>query len=205
MTLYDRMNATIDRVLDDAVRGLARQARQPAKVQAPRRRRRRHRHLREWVARSVSSERPGRLVGWACVWNSPGKDKNGGRVIIRRGAFRDVLASGENVLAVINHSPRRVLGSLHDGSLKLREDCYGLHAEIALRPTHFGCLIGPAVKCGLVTKMSFLSADEEFHYDHEGTRVITRFGRLADVSVVRKAAFRATSVMLFPHYGGFRR
>lgn len=54
---------------------------------------------------------------------------------IRAGAFAATLASGNDVLALIDHDPSRVLGRTKSGTLRLSEDTRGLHFDISLPDT----------------------------------------------------------------------
>jgi HK97 family phage prohead protease len=152
--------------------------------------------------RTISIKSPGRLVGYAAVWDSYGKDKDGGAVVIKPGAFSSALRSGENIRALIGHNPKRYLGSTWDRTLRLVEDGFGLYAEILLPASPFGSVIGPWIKSGVCRGMSFYSAAEEWHYQ-DGMRVITGMRRILDVGpCVLPPSFADTLVFFRPGYGG---
>lgn len=57
---------------------------------------------------------------------------------IRAGAFRASLASGRDVLALVDHDPTALLARTSSGTLRLREDARGLAFEIDLPETTLG-------------------------------------------------------------------
>jgi HK97 family phage prohead protease len=91
--------------------------------------------------RSLQSEwrtEGNKLVGLAAVYDSPTTISEGGRTfteVIRKGAFRNALASGGDIIATFNHDPSRLLGRTSSGTLKLRDTDEGLAYELDL-PKH---------------------------------------------------------------------
>lgn len=78
------------------------------------------------------------LTGYAAVFDSPTTIREGGRVfseVIRRGAFRNAINSGGDVVSFFNHDPNRLLGRTSSGTLKIWEDDRGLRFEVQL-PQH---------------------------------------------------------------------
>ena len=57
---------------------------------------------------------------------------------IKPGAFRASLASGKDILALVDHDPKAVLGRTKSGSLELREDAQGLAFTLTLPDTNAG-------------------------------------------------------------------
>lgn len=75
-----------------------------------------------------------RLTGYAAVWNAPATI-GGFTETIQPGAFRASLASGRDVLALVDHDPSKLLGRTGSGTLTLAEDSRGLAFDIALPDT----------------------------------------------------------------------
>jgi len=74
---------------------------------------------------------------------------------IRAGAFRDTLASGRDVLALVDHDPSRVLARTRSGTLRLAEDSRGLAFDLDLPGTQAGNDVLALVERGDVGGMSF--------------------------------------------------
>src|SRR5712691_11070343 len=71
-----------------------------------------------------------RIVGYAAVFNSLSHDLGGFRERILPGAFTDALAANEEVLALVNHDPKLIVGRRSVGTLSVKQDQKGLWAEI---------------------------------------------------------------------------
>lgn len=95
------------------------------------------------------------LAGYAVVYNQDSKPLPFIERILP-GAFKRSLESGQDILALVDHDPARVIGRTSNGTLTLREDEKGLYVEI--RPnmeTTYGRDIVASVKRGDVRNMSF--------------------------------------------------
>lgn len=57
---------------------------------------------------------------------------------IRQGAFTGSLASGQDVLALVDHDPHRLLARTRSGTLRLGQDQTGLHFDLDLPDTTEG-------------------------------------------------------------------
>jgi HK97 family phage prohead protease len=66
------------------------------------------------------------LVGYAALFNTESKDLGGFREVIAPGAFKRSLAQGDEVVALFNHDPNKVLGRYSAGTLQCAEDSRGL-------------------------------------------------------------------------------
>lgn len=87
---------------------------------------------------SVEFRAAGRkLEGYAAVFGVSAPIGNFSESI-RSGAFANSLYSKPDILALVDHDPTRLLGRTASGSLKLREDTYGLHFELAVPDTQLG-------------------------------------------------------------------
>ncbi|MGE0417563.1 MAG: HK97 family phage prohead protease [Acetobacteraceae bacterium] len=78
-----------------------------------------------------------RLEGYAAVFGSEARI-GGFAETIRPGAFQAVLASGKDVLALVDHDPARLLGRTGSGTLRLSEDARGLAFSLDLPDTQLG-------------------------------------------------------------------
>jgi HK97 family phage prohead protease len=84
-----------------------------------------------------------KAVGYVAVYNSLSKtltrsDGVSFVEVIKPGAFRNTISDGHNIFALSSHNREDVLGSTQAGTLVLREDATGLHAEILLPETAAG-------------------------------------------------------------------
>lgn len=76
-----------------------------------------------------------KLAGYAAVFGAPADIGNGVVETIAPGAFRETLASGRDVLALVDHDSRSLLARTSSGTLRLWEDNHGLAFEIDLPET----------------------------------------------------------------------
>jgi len=77
------------------------------------------------------------LTGYAAVF---GQDTRIGGFTerIAPGAFKASLASGRDILALLDHKPDSLLGRTSSGTLKLSEDAKGLRFDLSLPDTQHG-------------------------------------------------------------------
>jgi HK97 family phage prohead protease len=78
-----------------------------------------------------------RLEGMAATFNTPARI-GGFEERIMPGAFRGSLASGADVLALVDHDPGRLLARTSSGTLRLAETGLGLAFEIDVPDTQLG-------------------------------------------------------------------
>lgn len=155
---------------------------------------------RAWVECRVKPDKrvtngAGRLRGYAAVFDTlsnplPWYEK------IAPGAFTDSLANGDDVRALREHDPSKILGRTSAGTLNLRETRKGLLSEIQLPDTELGRDTMEAVKRGDLTQMSFgfYTIDDEWKKeDGKDVRIVKR-AELFDVSVVAFPAYEDTTV-----------
>jgi len=74
-----------------------------------------------------------KLEGYAAVFDQEARI-GGFTEVIRRGAFRETLGDGHDVLGLVDHDASRVLGRTRSGTLRLSEDSRGLQFEIGDLP-----------------------------------------------------------------------
>lgn len=95
------------------------------------------------------------VAGYAAVFNSPTNICDCWIETIMPGAFRDSLASGQDVLALYSHELERLLGRQSAGTLRLSEDSKGLRVEIDLPDTTDGRDVEALITRGDLKGMSF--------------------------------------------------
>lgn len=78
-----------------------------------------------------------RLEGYAAVFNVETKIADF-RETIRAGAFAESLRSGEDILALADHDPGKVLARTRSKTLALAEDAKGLHFSLEAPDTQAG-------------------------------------------------------------------
>ncbi len=133
-----------------------------------------------------------RLEGYAARY---GVETRIGRVreIIASGAFRETLAAGRDVLALLDHDPAKVLGRTRSGTLRLSEDRAGLAFSLDLPDTQAGRDALALAERGDLGGMSFgFRALDEVR---DGDRRELRALELLEVSVIQShPAYPGTSV-----------
>lgn len=140
------------------------------------------------------------LVGYAALFNSLSEDLGGFRELIRPGAFKESLARGDDVRALVGHDSTMVIGRRSAKTLAISEDDRGLRVEIAVPDTTVGRDLVVSVKRGDITGQSFgfstvkdewsrQSKDGDIVYRRELVQV-----DLFEVSAVAWPAYTDTSV-----------
>jgi hypothetical protein len=122
---------------------------------------------------------------------------------IRPGAFRNAIASGQDVRALIDHDPSLILGRTRSGTLALVEDATGLSVVIRPPDTQVARDVRANIAAGNVSQMSFAFVPRPGGETVVTTRTeggattqeieITDVD-LFDVSVVTYPAYESTSV-----------
>jgi len=97
----------------------------------------------------------GTIVGYAATFNELSLDLGGFRELIAPGAFKASLGRGDDVRALVDHNPERIIGRRTANTLRLVEDDKGLSVEIDLPDTQAGRDILASIKRGDVTGQSF--------------------------------------------------
>ena len=118
--------------------------------------------------------------------------------VVESGAFTRALSEGQDVRALVDHDPARVIGRSKNGTLEMREDSRGLFTRIHLPDTQEGRDLATLVDRGDLDAMSFgftVQADRWEKKEGRNTRYITDVD-LFDVSVVAFPANPDTSVAL---------
>lgn len=134
------------------------------------------------------------LSGYAATFNDP-TAIGGFTERIAPGAFARSLASGRDVLALLDHRPDVLLGRTRSGSLKLSEDAKGLRFELSLPDTAAARDVIALAERGDLGGMSFgfVATDEVWDGDTRELRGI----ELHEISVVQSwPAYQSTEVNL---------
>jgi HK97 family phage prohead protease len=134
------------------------------------------------------------LSGYAATYNVP-TAIGGFTERIAPGAFRASLASGRDVLALLDHRADVLLGRTRSGSLKLSEDSKGLRFELQLPDTAAARDVIALAERGDLGGMSFgfVATEEAWDGDTRELRAV----QLHEISVVQSwPAYGQTSVSL---------
>jgi len=139
------------------------------------------------------------LEGYAIVFNQEtliGDEEYGFLEEINRTALQDTLM--KDVPMKYNHMDSfLIIARTKNKSLSLSIDNIGLKVHADLLDTQSNQDIYKMVRSGLLDKMSFAFTVEEQTWNKEGKipkRIITKIGRLYDVSVVDTPAYDSTSI-----------
>lgn len=155
----------------------------------------------KWEQRAIEqeTEERGFFKGHSIVFNQMSEDLGDFIEVIDRSALDSV--DSQECIAVFNHNENYILGSSEGGTLTLRNDEIGIYTEIQDGTTtvHNNCR--EWVKRGDLRGMSFKFSDteSEWVYNEEKKmmyRTIKRIGKLWDVSLVARPAYRQTDVAL---------
>ena len=139
------------------------------------------------------------LEGYAIVFNQEtliGDEEYGFMEEIDRNSLQDTLM--KDVPMKYNHMDSfLIIARTKNKSLYLSVDNVGLKVRAELLDTQSNQDIYKMVRSGLLDKMSFAFTVEEQSWNKEGKipkRIITKIGRLYDVSVVDTPAYDSTSI-----------
>lgn len=137
------------------------------------------------------------ICGYAAVFGRQSDDLGGFREVIQPGAFTASLRRGV-VVALLEHDPRWLLGNTAAGTLRLREDGYGLGFEVDPPATTAGRDAVELLKRGDLAAMSFGFRTVQDAWREETAGRIRTLHEVAlyDVSLVAFPAYPDTSVAL---------
>ena len=148
---------------------------------------------------TMSKHKPsaGRIAGLAARFDSDSLDLGGYTEVVKPGAFRDSLAAGDDVRALLNHE--QIIGRSTNGTLTLHESAVGLHFECSVSDTTAGRDVVANVERRDQHQCSFAfnveDGGERWFLDADGEvrRELTKL-RLADISIVNYPAYTQTEV-----------
>lgn len=137
-----------------------------------------------------------RLVGYAAVFHHD-SELIGGSFIerIAPGAFKDSISTGDDVRALINHNPEKILGRTVSKTLMLREDDKGLHVTIDPPNTSYAKDLLESTKRGDISQMSF-----GFQVPPGGDRWERGVNGRPDIRTLLKVKLFDVSPTTFPAY-----
>lgn len=119
---------------------------------------------------------------------------------IQAGAFDRVMDERQDVVALYNHDPSKVLGRVSNGELKLDVDKEGLRYKVRLPDTTFGRDLAVSLERRDIAGSSFgFRASKDTwgrHTDGMALRTVTEIDRLADISPVTSPAYGASEAGL---------
>jgi len=143
-------------------------------------------------------ESPGKLVGYAAVFNAPSHDLGGFTERVKPGAFARSLKSPDSIRALYDHDGKDVLGRVGAGTLRLAEDQRGLRFEIDLPPTTVGKDLGVLVERGDVAGASFAfrvpENGDEWRSTDNGVERYLHDVDLHEITVTANPAYPDTTV-----------
>ena len=137
---------------------------------------------------------PGRkLAGYAAVFNQETRITDI-RETIKKGAFRGSLAN-RDIVALVDHDPRRLLARTKSGTLRLQEDEKGLRFELDVPDTQEGRDILTLAERGDLGGMSFGFTVPKGGDRWQGQKRELRAVTLHEISVVHAwPAYEGTTV-----------
>ncbi len=141
--------------------------------------------------------KPTRLNGYAALFDKLSVPMWGFREKIDKGAFTQAVKR-DDVRALVEHDPARIIGRNVAKTLRLVEDDVGLKASIDLPDTQAGRDVQISIERGDLSQMSFgffIINDRWETKNKEDIRTIEEV-ELFDVSVVAFPAYEETSVAL---------
>jgi HK97 family phage prohead protease len=152
----------------------------------------------------IEESQPGTLRGYAAVFGQesreiPNRRGEGFREVIRPGAFRNSLASGEEIHARIQHrGGLSMVGTTANGTLRLGEDSHGLWYEVDMPDTSAARDLAVLVKRGDIRKSSFgfIVREGGERWERSGGKNLRELTdlELIEVSMVDQPAYDGTSV-----------
>lgn len=119
-----------------------------------------------------------------------------------RGAYRKVIAQGDNVPMLYHHNDALpVLATTRGGTLTLKDDAKGLRVKADIAQHYIGEAVRELVKRGDITGMSpgFIAGRGNSKIERRGAKVhrtITGFKKLLDVSPTWEPAYAGTTAEL---------
>lgn len=126
---------------------------------------------------------------------------------IMPGAFDRALSEGQNVRALFNHDPNKVLGSVSGGTMRLSVDETGLRYEIDLPDTATGNELAVLLERGDITGSSFGFIPKETVFrdveDGDDVREIVDVD-VRDVGPVTFPAYESTTASLRSEYDSWK-
>lgn len=150
------------------------------------------------ASKGLTVAAPGKLSGYAAVYNSESQDLGGFVEIIRAGAFATSLSSGTNIRALWQHDGKALLGTTKAGTLRLKDDAQGLAFELDLPDTTVGKDLSILVDRGDVSGCSFgfRVRDGGDRWEQRGSNLVRELlnVELVEITLTDDPAYMDTSV-----------
>ncbi|RTL86449.1 MAG: HK97 family phage prohead protease [Hyphomicrobiales bacterium] len=153
----------------------------------------------------AAGSNPRRLEGYAATF---GVETRIGDFVesIQSGAFASSLASGRDVLALVDHDPSRVLGRTKSGTLRLVEDTRGLHFSLDLPDTQAARDVLALAERGDIGGASFGFKVAPAGEAWRGNRRELRAVNLHEISIVQSwPAYSDTTVEARSHFANLQK
>lgn len=158
--------------------------------------------------RAKGGDKPG-IEGYAAVFNKRSENLGWFREEIMPGAFSRALKEDQDVRALVNHNPDKIIGRTKSGTLQLTEDAKGLRFSCDLPDTQDARDLLESIKRGDIDQCSFGFAVRKQTWIDEKDPATGQMSSvrqlndvdLFDVSAVTYPAYPQTSVdvrSLFP-------
>lgn len=148
--------------------------------------------------RAGEAGQPSKLVGYAIPYNSLSNDLGGFKERVMPGACKRCLASNQDIRALVDHDPSKLLGRTGNNTLRAMEDERGLRVEIDMPDTSYANDVRTLVKRGDIKGMSFgfKVPDGGQRFTKEGGQTIRELSNidLREVTVTSIPAYGATSL-----------
>ena len=135
------------------------------------------------------------ITGYAAVFNKLSDDLGGFREQIAPGAFSKTIKT-DDIRALFNHDPNKILGRTKAGTLRLKEDDKGLAFECDVPDTQAGSDLVTSMSRGDIDQCSFSFRTNSDTWDNTDKANITRTLNdvtCMDVSPVTFPAYPQTS------------
>lgn len=150
------------------------------------------------IGGSLRADAPGKLAGYAVLYNSLSQDLGGFVEQVKPGALKRSLAQPDNIRAYVEHDPHKLLARVGSRTLELREHPKGIYFELSLPDVSYARDLGVLVQRGDIAGVSF-----GFRVNPGGEAWEVRNGQLTrdltdidlrEISIVGDPAYADTTV-----------
>lgn len=150
------------------------------------------------VSGNLHADSPGKLSGFAILYNSLSQDLGGFVEQVKPGALKRSLAQPDNIRAYVEHDPHKLLARVGSKTLELREHEKGIYFELSLPDVSYARDLGVLVQRGDIAGVSF-----GFRVNPNGEAWEMRDGKLTrdlididlrEISIVGDPAYADTTV-----------
>ena len=147
--------------------------------------------------RAADGQKPGRVSGYAAVFDKLSEDMGGYRERMAPYAF-DGITNGADIRVFWDHDTSQPLGRTRAGTARIAPDTQGLHFEVDFPDTVYARDLWTSIERGDVSGASigFFIGDEAWSNDEAGNpvRTITRVSQLVEASIVSIPAYPDTGI-----------